>query len=123
MAKFFIYFLTLTLTTVAGAAIAFTFSAMVNVFAVANLLVSLVFVFYMVRLSQPFNYLTVYVCACVRVQLFGGALIGLSSLPSWIRWMKYISVFRYSVEVSKPAHSQLLWCVHLDFFPPPRLLQ
>jgi hypothetical protein len=48
VSKFFIFYLTLSLTTVAGAAIAFTFSAMVNVFAVANLLVSLVFVFYMV---------------------------------------------------------------------------
>lgn len=46
--KFLLFYLTLSLTTVAGAAIAFTFSALVSVFAVANLLVSLVFVFYMV---------------------------------------------------------------------------
>ena len=46
--KFFIYYLTIALTTVAGAALAFTFSAMVSVFAVANLLVSLVFILYMV---------------------------------------------------------------------------
>ncbi len=48
VSKFFLFYLTLSLTTMAGAAIAFTFSALVNVFAVANLLVSLVFVFYMV---------------------------------------------------------------------------
>lgn len=47
--KFFLFYLTLSVTTIAGAAIAFTFSALVNVFAVANLLVSLVFVFYMVN--------------------------------------------------------------------------
>lgn len=46
--KFFIFFLTLALTTTAGAALAFTFSAMVSVFAVANLLVALVFILYMV---------------------------------------------------------------------------
>ena len=46
--KFFLFYLTLSLTSIGGAAIAYTFSAMVSVFAVANLLVSLVFVFYMV---------------------------------------------------------------------------
>ena len=45
--KFFIFFLTLALTATAGAALAFTFSAMVSVFAVANLLVALVFILYM----------------------------------------------------------------------------
>ena len=34
------------------------------------------------------------------LQLFGGFLIGLSSLPVWINWMKYISIFRYAIEVS-----------------------
>ena len=48
VAKFFFFYLALCLTTVSGAAIAFAFSAMVNVFAVANLLVSLVFILYMV---------------------------------------------------------------------------
>lgn len=48
--KFFIFFLTLALTTTAGAALAFTFSAMVSVFAVANLLVALVFILYMVSM-------------------------------------------------------------------------
>ena len=47
--KFFIYCLTLALTTLSGASIAFAFSALVSVFAVANLLVSLVFILYMVR--------------------------------------------------------------------------
>lgn len=46
--KFGIFFLTLLLTSMSGAALAFTCSAMVSVFAVANLLVSLVFILYMV---------------------------------------------------------------------------
>ena len=49
--KFFIFLLTLALTTTAGAALAFTFSAMVSVFAVANLLVALVFILYMVSIQ------------------------------------------------------------------------
>ena len=28
-------------------------------------------------------------------------MIGLSSLPSWIQWMQYTSLFRYSVEVCR----------------------
>ena len=47
--KFFIYYLTLALTSLCGASIAFAFSALVSVFAVANLLVALVFIVYMVR--------------------------------------------------------------------------
>ena len=35
------------------------------------------------------------------MQLFGGFLIALSSLPEWIRWVKYLSLFRYSLEVCK----------------------
>ena len=49
ISKFLLFYLTLCLTTIGGAAIAFTFSALVSVFAVAHLLVSLIFVFYMVR--------------------------------------------------------------------------
>ena len=60
--KFFIFFLTLALTTTAGAALAFTFSAMVSVFAVANLLVALVFILYMVSMLA---YHTSSVCIIV----------------------------------------------------------
>ena len=49
ISKFLLFYLTLCFTTIGGAAIAFTFSALVNMFAVAHLLVSLIFVFYMVR--------------------------------------------------------------------------
>ena len=39
------------------------------------------------------------VCVCVCLQLFGGFLIALSSLPEWLQWIKYLSLFRYSLEV------------------------
>ena len=45
-------------------------------------------------------------CACLCAtsfpspQLFGGLFISLDSLPVWLQWLKYLSVFRYGVEVS-----------------------
>ena len=62
------------------------------------------------------SYSTLCVCACLTMdvlfshfQLFGGFLIALDSLPGWIRWMKYLSLFRYSVEVKR--------CTSLKWFP------
>ena len=37
---------------------------------------------------------------CDILQLFGGLLITLESLPAWIGWMKYLSFVRYIMEVS-----------------------
>ena len=48
MAKFFVFFLTLYLTTMAGAAVCFAISATVRVFAVANLLSAFIFIVMMV---------------------------------------------------------------------------
>jgi hypothetical protein len=49
VAKFFIFFLTLFLTTMTASAICFTISASVRVFAIANLFCILVFIMSMVR--------------------------------------------------------------------------
>ena len=46
--KFFIYLLTLCLTTLTAASLGFLFSGMVRVFAIANLLIALTYVFMMV---------------------------------------------------------------------------
>ena len=35
----------------------------------------------------------------IFLQLFAGFLIALSSLPEWISWIKYLSLFKYSLEV------------------------
>lgn len=77
VSKFFIYFLTLGLTSVSATSLAFAISARVSVTAVANLLIAMCFVLSM---------------------LFGGFLVSLNSLPWWIRWLKYLSIFRYSIE-------------------------
>ncbi len=33
------------------------------------------------------------------MQLFGGFFIALDSLPIWVQWVKWLSIFRYGVEV------------------------
>ena len=77
---------------------------MVSVFAVANLLVALVFILYMVSMLA---YHTSNMNFLLHLQLFGGFIIGLTSLPLWIQWMKYLSIFRYAIEVDHP-------CVHVN---------
>uniref|UniRef100_A0A1X7TD60 ABC-2 type transporter transmembrane domain-containing protein n=1 Tax=Amphimedon queenslandica TaxID=400682 RepID=A0A1X7TD60_AMPQE len=32
------------------------------------------------------------------IQLFGGVLLTLDTIPVWIRWLQYVSLFRYSIE-------------------------
>jgi len=65
--KFFIYYLTLAQATLSGAAIAFAFSALVSVFAVANLLVSLIFILYMVWLHYTPLYLLKFILAALFI--------------------------------------------------------
>lgn len=36
---------------------------------------------------------------CPPLQLFGGFFIALDSLPVWVSWLKWLSIFRYGVEV------------------------
>lgn len=75
--KFFIFTLTLLLASLCASSVAFFVSACVRTFAIANLLVGLPYVFMMV---------------------FGGVLINLKSVLSWLAWIKYISIFRYAIE-------------------------
>jgi ATP-binding cassette subfamily G (WHITE) protein 2 len=75
--KFFIFLLTLFLVSISAAAITYAFSSIANVTPVATLLSALAFVLSM---------------------LFGGFFIALKSLPVWLRWLKYLSLFRYGLE-------------------------
>ncbi|XP_068750865.1 broad substrate specificity ATP-binding cassette transporter ABCG2-like [Montipora capricornis] len=78
VAKFFIFTFTLILTNLCACSVGFFVSACVRTFAIANLLVGLPYVFMMV---------------------FGGVLINLNSVLSWLAWIKYISIFRYAMEI------------------------
>ncbi len=76
--KFFIFYLGILSTTLCGAAVCFLLSASVQVFGIANLLAAMAFVLMMV---------------------FGGFLVELSSVVDFLSWIKWISIFRYSMNV------------------------
>ncbi|XP_067672011.1 broad substrate specificity ATP-binding cassette transporter ABCG2-like isoform X3 [Haliotis asinina] len=74
---FFFFLLNLFLTTLSATSLAFAISASIQVRAVANILISLSFVFMM---------------------LFSGLLINLGSIGEWLTWAKWISIFRFSLD-------------------------
>jgi ATP-binding cassette, subfamily G (WHITE), member 2 len=76
--KFFIYYLSLFLTTMAASAIGFCVGASVRVFAIANLLIALCYVIMMV---------------------FGGLLVNLNTMADWLSWLQYLSIIRYCLNV------------------------
>ncbi|KAK7113491.1 broad substrate specificity ATP-binding cassette transporter ABCG2-like isoform X2 [Littorina saxatilis] len=73
---FFFFALTLFMTTLSASGIGFLLSASVRIFAVANLLIALCYVFMM---------------------LFSGLLVNLSTMGEWLSWLRYISIFRYAL--------------------------
>ena len=77
--KFFFFVFALVLTAVCASSLAFLVSASVRIFAVANVLVTLPYVLMM---------------------LFGGFLVNTGSLLVWLEWIKYVSIFRYGINVS-----------------------
>ncbi|KAH8875584.1 ATP-binding cassette sub-family G member 2 [Schistosoma japonicum] len=75
--KAFMFFeLLLCLSTSAAAAIALFISASVTVFGLANAILSIIYVFMMA---------------------FSGFLINLKSMGAWLSWLRYLSIFRYSM--------------------------
>ncbi|CAF4135358.1 unnamed protein product [Adineta steineri] len=73
--KFFIFLLTIFLCSLFGSAICFFFSALIPMFAVALVIVVLIFVVMMI---------------------FSGFIVDLGSLYNWIGWLKWLSAFRYA---------------------------
>ncbi|XP_033108287.1 broad substrate specificity ATP-binding cassette transporter ABCG2-like isoform X2 [Anneissia japonica] len=74
--NFFIFVLDLVMTTFTACCLAFCIGARINIVGIATLLISMAYVFMMV---------------------FGGFLVNISSLPSWLQWLQYTSIFRYSL--------------------------
>ncbi|XP_072347500.1 broad substrate specificity ATP-binding cassette transporter ABCG2c isoform X2 [Scyliorhinus torazame] len=72
---FFLFCLTLSLTSLSAVSLAFLVSASVNTVAVANALISIPYVFMMV---------------------FGGFLVNVNKMLQWLAWLKWISIFRYA---------------------------
>ena len=53
------------------------------------------------------------------MQLLAGFLISLSSLPVYLRWLKYLSIFHYSIEVSE---SECLYIMYTCTYCPEAFL-
>uniref|UniRef100_H2Z7L9 ABC transporter domain-containing protein n=1 Tax=Ciona savignyi TaxID=51511 RepID=H2Z7L9_CIOSA len=77
--KFFFFLFALVLTAVCASSMAFLVSASVRVFAIANAVVALPYILMM---------------------LFGGFLVNIGTLLDWLEWVKYVSIFRYGINVS-----------------------
>jgi ATP-binding cassette subfamily G (WHITE) protein 2 len=75
--KFFYFMVMVVLTALAGNGISYTVGAGVTVYATGSLFVALIYTFMMV---------------------FGGLLLNLTSIPIWLRWLQWLSVFRYALE-------------------------
>ncbi|XP_033644271.1 broad substrate specificity ATP-binding cassette transporter ABCG2-like isoform X1 [Asterias rubens] len=74
--SFFVYLLNLIMTTFTACSLSFAISSTVTLQSVATLLVSLCYVVMLV---------------------FSGLLVNIASLPSWLQWIQYLSLFRYSL--------------------------
>uniref|UniRef100_A0A8C2C2V7 ATP-binding cassette, sub-family G (WHITE), member 2c n=1 Tax=Cyprinus carpio TaxID=7962 RepID=A0A8C2C2V7_CYPCA len=75
---FFLYCVTLSMVSLSAVSLAFLVSASVGSFAMANILIALPYVVMMV---------------------FGGFLVNLNSMLSWMSWLKWASIFRYGYNV------------------------
>ena len=53
-------------------------------------------------------------------QLFSGLLVNLSTMGDWLSWIRYLSIFRYSLNVSQtfslPFCFTAIFCVYLSFY-------
>lgn len=76
---FLCFALNMSLVSLAGVGLAFLVSASVSSFAMANILIALPFVFMMV---------------------FGGFLVDLNYMLSWLSWLKWISIFSYGLNAA-----------------------
>ncbi|KAI6650415.1 ATP-binding cassette sub-family G member 2-like [Oopsacas minuta] len=75
-AKYSIYILTTSVTTIAASGFPLLYGSMVNSFAVASLLTAVTF---------------------VTMMIFGGLLVNITTLPTWLQWIQYLSVFRLAI--------------------------
>uniref|UniRef100_A0A669CBR9 ATP-binding cassette, sub-family G (WHITE), member 2b n=1 Tax=Oreochromis niloticus TaxID=8128 RepID=A0A669CBR9_ORENI len=91
---FLCFALTMSLVSLAGVGLAFLVSASVSSFAMANILIALPFVFMMV---------------------FGGFLVNLNAMLSWLSWLKWISIFKYGLDAVyiNELKGQFFYCLKL----------
>uniref|UniRef100_A0A8C3UFL3 ABC transporter domain-containing protein n=1 Tax=Catharus ustulatus TaxID=91951 RepID=A0A8C3UFL3_CATUS len=81
--RFFFFMLTLMLVSYTATAMSLAISAGMDVVAVANLLITICF---------------------VLMLIFSGLLVNLPSVMGWLNWLKYFSIPRYGLTVSRKQH-------------------
>ncbi|KAF1468305.1 ATP-binding cassette sub-family G member 2, partial [Pygoscelis antarcticus] len=89
--RFFFFMLTLVLVSYTATAMSLAISAGMDVVAVANLLITICF---------------------VLMLIFSGLLVNLPSVMGWLNWLKYFSIPRYGLTVSRKLapHSNTKFC-------------
>ncbi|NWT64067.1 ABCG2 protein, partial [Prunella himalayana] len=89
--RFFFFMLTLILVSYTATAMSLAISAGMDVVAVANLLITICF---------------------VLMLIFSGLLVNLPSVMGWLNWLKYFSIPRYGLTVSRKSvpHSNTNLC-------------
>ncbi|NXU53759.1 ABCG2 protein, partial [Turnix velox] len=83
--RFFFFMLTLVLVSYTATAMSLAISAGMDVVAVANLLITICF---------------------VLMLIFSGLLVNLPSVMGWLNWLKYFSIPRYGLTVSRKNKSK-----------------
>eukprot|EP01134_Creolimax_fragrantissima_P008559 CFRG8559T1 len=78
ISKYLIVLLSVELVAKTAAAICFFVSCGVSTFALAHLIVTLIYVIMMA---------------------FGGLLVNVSTMPAWMQWVKWTSIFMYGMEI------------------------
>ncbi|NWH75622.1 ABCG2 protein, partial [Piaya cayana] len=89
--RFFFFMLSLVLVSYTATAMSLAISAGMDVVAVANLLITICF---------------------VLMLIFSGLLVNLPSIMDWLNWLKYFSIPRYGLTVSRKLapHSNTNFC-------------
>ncbi|KFP59313.1 ATP-binding cassette sub-family G member 2, partial [Cariama cristata] len=89
--RFFFFMLTLLLVSYTATAMSLAISAGMDVVAVANLLITICF---------------------VLMLIFSGLLVNLPSVMGWLNWLKYFSIPRYGLTVSRKLapHNNTKFC-------------
>ncbi|NXL42813.1 ABCG2 protein, partial [Podilymbus podiceps] len=89
--RFFFFMLTLVLVSYTATAMSLAISAGMDVVAVANLVITICF---------------------VLMLIFSGLLVNLPSIMGWLNWLKYFSIPRYGLTVSRKLtpHSNTNFC-------------
>ncbi|CAF1440868.1 unnamed protein product [Adineta steineri] len=78
VAKFFIFFFGIYITSLSASSLCFVVSASVEVYGVANLTAAMF---------------------CVLTLIFSGFLVEITSVTSFLSWIKWISIFRYASNI------------------------